>query len=178
MKKARYAFAAAGAAPALGLLAPAAVAASAISHAQAGPAKTVKLSHATTPGIRARMSSPSPAPSPQYTCHPTGTVSSGWSKPRHLYQFRILHYGHCVNSQDGKLHAGQTGFSERIRAYSQYGQLIFWARISGHEVSKSLDLFPGSGFTPLNWNPVYEICGAVVSAHTNNVYFGPVCLHP
>lgn len=176
MKKARYAFAALGAAPALGMMAPTAAAAPASSHAQAGPAKTVRLSQDATPALSASTSSPAPAPSPQFTCHP-GTVSGGWSK-NHLYLFRILHYGHCVNGESGLLTAGEPGLSERIRAYSQHGRLVFWSRFPEKVLSRNHAVFPKSGFSSLNWNPVYEICGALVPRGTNTVDFGPVCLFP
>ena len=104
-------------------------------------------------------------------------MSGGWSK-NHNYLFRIVHYGHCVNSERGDLFAGQRGLSERIRAYSQYGQLVFWGRFLEDVVSLSHAVFPRSGYYPLNWNPVYEICGALVVKGTNSVVFGPVCLHP
>ena len=172
MKKARYTFAAVGAAPALVMMAPPATAAPATTHAQAGPAKTVRPSH-PTPAFHAPMSSP--APSPQYTCHP-GTPTGGWSK-NHLFLFDIIHYGHCVNAQRGLLEAREPGLSERVRAYSQYGQMIFWRRASGTP-EKSYTVFPNSNFSPLNWNPVYTICAALVVKNTNSVYFGPVCLHP
>jgi len=182
MKRARYAFAAVGAAPALGLLAPAAVAAPATTHAQAGPAKSVKLSHATTPGVSASMSSP--APSPQHTCHSWSARSARTSSHGH-FVFKVAHYGHCVNSEQGKLDRREPGLSLRTRGYSQYGRLAFWERISG---SSSLPpqgtWFPPwlrtnrSGFWTLNWNPVYEICGALVLNGTNTVVYGPVCLYP
>jgi hypothetical protein len=187
MKRARYAFAAVGAAPALGLLAPAAVAAPATTHAQAGPAKSVKLSHATTPGVSASMSSP--APSPQHTCHSSNAASTRTSSHGH-FVFKVAHYGHCVNSEQGKLDRQESGLTLRTRGYSQYGQQVFWNRTSGEFLSNpKTTIFPHfhhcspvrphcSSWQPLNWNPVYEICGALVLNGTNTVVYGPECLFP
>jgi uncharacterized membrane protein len=163
VKKARYAFAAAGVAPALGLLAPAATAAPAITHAQAGLAKTVRLSHAATP---------------QYTCHP-GKATSATSNPHHLFKVKIINYGHCVGAQNGSLQAAVNSLSERIRGYSQYGTMTFNHRVKGKTtgVGPSRTLFPNSDFSALNWNPVYQICAALVTVSTNSVFFGPVCFN-
>jgi hypothetical protein len=173
VKKARYAFAVLGAAPALGMMAPAAIAAPATTHAPARPAKTVRLGHTATPALHAGTSSP--ATSPQYTCHP-GTPTGGWSK-NHLFLFDIVNYGHCVDAQHGLLEVRQPGLSERVRGYSQYGQMAFWRRV-GETLGNSYTLFPSSDFSSLNWNPVYQICAALVAKGTNSVYYGPVCLNP
>jgi hypothetical protein len=99
VKKARYVFAAAGAAPALGLLAPAAIAAPTIGHAQARPAKTVRLSHAAT--------------TPHYVCHSGTTEQSISGVHRKLY-FSISNYGHCVDAEHIVLHEGRaTSVKER-----------------------------------------------------------------
>jgi hypothetical protein len=180
VKKARYAFAAAGVAPALGLLAPAATAAPAITHAQVGPAKTVRLSHATT----ARH----PGATPLDRCHsafPLGGVSA----PHHEFRFSIKNYGHCVRSQFASLNRAQAGISERIRAYSQYGAMTFWRRVGGTIESDGTTAYPreiysspgrqlAPEFSGLGWNPVYQICAALVIDNTNKVLYGPVCLYP
>jgi hypothetical protein len=183
VKKARYAFAVLGAAPALGMMAPAALAAPATTHAPARPAKTVRLGHTATPALHAGTSSP--ATSPQYTCHSWNGKSRGAST-RGNFHFSILHYGHCVDSQFGYLDTDQAGLTERIRGYSQYGTMTFWRRIGG-KFEPYRTAFPRSscgspGCTPsfsgLNWNPVYQICAALVLNNTNTVVYGPVCLEP
>jgi hypothetical protein len=175
VKKARYAFAVLGAAPALGMMAPAAIAAPATTHAPARPAKTVRLGHTATPALHAGTSSP--ATSPQYTCHP-GTPTGGSSEPNHLFVFGIINYGHCVDAQHGLLKLRQPGLSERVRGYSQYGTMTFWRRVGGEEVGNSRTEFPNSNYSTLNWNPVYQICAALVLSKTNSVYYGPVCINP
>jgi len=167
VKKARYAFAAVGVAPALGLLAPAATAAPAITHAQAGLAKTVRLSHAAT------TAPDSASPAPQYTCH-VGTLRGAFSGHRN-FLFDVVNYGHCVDGQFAMLDAPEPGLSERVRAYSQYGALAFYRRV-GETIVGSHTLFPSSHLSSLNWNPVYQICAALVVQGTNNVDYGPVCI--
>jgi hypothetical protein len=162
VKKARYAFAAAGVAPALGLMAPAATAAPVATHPQAHPAKTVRLGTGT--------------PSPQYTCHP-GSVHGAWSTAHHAFLFRITNYGHCVDAQDGLLEVRQSSLSERVRGYSKNGAMAFDRRVHGTP-GKSYTVFPNSNFSSLNWNPVYQICAALVVSGTNTVRWGPVCITP
>jgi hypothetical protein len=171
VKKARYVFAAAGVAPTLGLLAPAAAAVPVITHAQARPAKTVRLSHPTTLAHYG-------TPTPQNTCHP-GTFSGAPSGVHQEFLFEIYNYGHCVDSQRALLETGSGGgLSERIRAYSEHGKLIFDRRILGTVINKSYTVYPNSDFSSLNWNGVYEICAALVVKNTNSGLYGPVCLHP
>jgi hypothetical protein len=170
VKKARYVFAAAGVAPTLGLLAPAAAAVPVITHAQARPAKTVRLSHPTTLAHYG-------TPTPQNTCHP-GTFSGAPSGVHHEFYFSIHNYGHCVDAQRASLHAVQRYISERVRAYSEYGGLIFDRRFPGQIGVAGTSFPPGGSFSPLNWNGVYEICATLVKDNTNKSVFGPVCLHP
>jgi hypothetical protein len=159
VKKARYAFAAAGVAPTLGLLAP--VAAPAITHAQVHPAKTVRLDHATT--------------IPQYTCHKPEASGSNTSR-RQLFYFQILRYGHCVDSQHASLHKLQKSLTEKLWAYSEHGALIDDRSVGETVINRSITEFPNSNFSALNWNGVYEICAALVSNSTSNVRYGPLCL--
>lgn len=170
MKRVRYAFAAAGVAPALALTAPAATAAPAIIHAQANLGKSGRLGPAT-----ARHAG---TVAPQ-ACARQEALS--YDNTEHFY-LSVVHYGHCVGSQFAMLNQYKTGLTERIRAYNSRGRMIFDRRVAGHVFRSGRTVFPGwtsrgPDWSELGWNPVYKICAALVYNGTNSVYDGDlVCL--
>jgi hypothetical protein len=165
VKKVRYVFAAAGVAPALALMAPAATAAPVATHAPAGPGKSVRLDPATArhPGTV----------TPQTVCNSNATATRSVTS---TFEFAIKNYGHCVAYQDAELFKAQTGLTERVRAYSVGRKMIFDRRVGGH-IYNGFTYFPNVAnstnspvYSSLGWNPVYQICATLVWNGTNTPF--------
>jgi hypothetical protein len=158
MKKVRYAIGAVGAAPALGLLIPAANAAvPAVQTAQGNVGKTVSVRHHD-------------GKTPQVNC--------GSSQVHHTLSTRKIMVGFisysgniCVRFQSTLLDRRQGGLTERVRYYSGGGRLerTTWqggSFINSHETEFSS--FPNMY--------AHEVCQALVAnSNHNDVKYGPVC---
>jgi len=168
MKRVRYAFAAVGVAPALGLMTHAAAAPAATAHARPLGGKTVRSADAVT-GRRPGGVSPD-------DCTQGGSNHS-WSGVHHEFEIKVWHYGHCVDSQQGVLTHSQAGLTERVRGYNQYGTMVIHNQYGG-SVGGGETIWPtsfGKGY--LEVNNVYMICGALLSnRHLSHVVYGPVCM--
>jgi|SwirhisoilCB2_FD_contig_31_4028438_length_510_multi_11_in_0_out_0_1 hypothetical protein len=150
MKKVRYALGALGVAQALGLLAPAANAATAQAHAPKHPVKAVSLRKDT----------------PLIVC---GATTGKNASANHLHA-HVTYQGHCVHFQSAYITHSQNSLTERVRFYNSVGTRIAQTRIGGHQ---------GGGRTTFKSSPnvtdVYKICEALVFNGTSSVNYGPVC---
>jgi hypothetical protein len=155
MKKVRYyAVGALGAVPALGLMTPAANAATTVAHSPKSAAKTVSLKHIATPS------------NPLVTC---GTTNSKTGSGNGLHGF-ILYQNHCVRYQEAHINHGQTGLTERVRYYSAGGGRIHQSRLAG-VISGGKTFFSDSP----NVTGAYKVCQALVFNGTSTVAYGPTC---
>jgi hypothetical protein len=154
MKKVRYAIGAAGVAPALGLMIPAANAATTVTHAPKQATKTVSLAHGTIPLL---------------TCHATHSkhaLSAHANLDGTIWWSGAL----CVHEQQAFLYKHQTGLTERVRYYSGGGALEYTGWQAGH-----------LGFTSTSFSShpsiyAHEVCQALVlNTNHNTVKYGPVC---
>jgi hypothetical protein len=151
MKKVRCAIAAAGMAPALGLIMPAANAATLSTHAPkaAKPAKTVSNAPLVSCGSK--------------------QITGGIKSPLQGY---IYHSGLCVNTQVAELFKIQTGLTERVRYYSGSGYREASYYLGG-------TLHKSEGLT--SWKSAFNnyaatVCEALVAnGNHNDVEYGPVC---
>lgn len=154
MKKVRYVVVAAGIAPAIGLMMPAA-------NAVTGPAHGKK--DASTGGSAKTVSQ-----APLVTCG-SKQITGGYSSP---LQGFIYHSGQCINTQVAELFKIQTGLTERVRYYSGGGYREDQFFLGG-------TLHKSEGLT--SWksafqNYAHQVCEALVAnSNHNDVKYGPVC---
>ena len=150
MKKVRYALGALGVAPALGLLVPAANAATAQAHAPKQPVKTVSLRNDAA----------------LIVCGNTTTHTASANR----LHGRITYEGRCVHFQSAYITHSQNSLTERVRFYNSKGTRIAQTRIGGHQ---------GGGRTTFKSSPnvtdAFKVCEALVFNNTSSVQFGPVC---
>jgi hypothetical protein len=150
MKKVRYALGALGMAPAaLGLLVPAANAATAQPQAPKHPVKTVSLRNDAL-----------------IVCG-SGSSKTGSGNGLHAI---VKYQGHCVHFQSAHINIEHNSLTERIRFYNSVGGRIQQNKIGGHQ---------GGGRTTFKSSPnitgVYQICEALVLNGTSKVVYGPAC---
>jgi hypothetical protein len=156
MKKVHYVLAAAGMAPALGLMMPAANAATGPAHtpkdaATGKPVKTVSTSPLVACGSR--------------------QITGGYASPLQAF---IYHSGLCINTQVAELFRIQTGLTERVRYYSGggYREASYYR---GGTIHRSEGL---TSFRSVFDNYATNVCEALVAnSNHNNVKYGPVCEH-
>jgi hypothetical protein len=154
MKKVHYVVAAAGMAPALGLMMP-------IANAATGPAHTPKDA-ATVKPVK------TVSKTPLVTC---GSNHRSWASKGPL-QGIIYYSGTCINTQVALLFRIQTGLTERVRYYSGGGYLehTYWL---GGTIHKSEGL---TSFRSVFNNYAKKACEALVAnSNHNDVKYGPVC---
>jgi hypothetical protein len=160
MKKVRYAAAAIGITPALGLMVPAANATAAATHPPPKPAKKVSLRHVTGAGTGVFLDCGS---------------SHGKSKKSEFSQWRQTTYwagSSCIASVVGTLHPFIGGLEMRTRVYSVAGGgKVFQAYAHGQHIGNTVV------FTqPVNKHGL-ETCAAVVnSASPASVVYGAQCV--
>jgi hypothetical protein len=154
MKKVRYAVAAAGMAPAIGLMMPAANAVAASAHANKDAAtdtsaKTVSNAPLVSCGSR--------------------QITGGYASP---LQGFIYHSGQCINTQVAELFKIQTGLTERVRYYSGGGYREDQFFLAG-TIHKSEGL---TSWKSAFQNYAHQVCEALVgNSNHNDVKYGPVC---
>jgi len=155
MKKVRYAIGALGAAPALGLMIPAANATATTSHAPGNAGKTVSLQHANRPLVN---------------CGHNHTKYA--QSARKLFEAGIGYSGTlCVESQWGELLKFQTGLTERVRFYSTGGYLERTTWQAGKDIDNQY-----TWFSSLPNSYAHEVCEALVAnGNHNDVKYGPLC---
>lgn len=156
MKKVRYLLGAVGAAPALGLLIPAANAAAPAAQTTHGNAgKTVSVDQGRTPRANCAANETN-----------TGQSADGWVTGLLYYSGNI-----CVYLQAAFLHKRQTGLTERTRYYSGGGKL--------ERTTWQAGLLSGTS-TIFSSKPdmyAHEVCMALVANNNHNdVKYGPECL--
>jgi hypothetical protein len=154
MKKVRYAAAAAvGMVPALGLMVPAANAATVVTHAPGNLGKTVSLRHQAIPMVN---------------CNASHTKTA--DNNADTFKGYIDYAGQCIRQQGADLTHSQKGLTERTRFYSGGGRLEHTTWQAGH-------IF--RGFTSWYSLPqiyAHEVCEALVAnSNHNDVKYGPVC---
>jgi hypothetical protein len=153
VKRLRYVIGAVGAAPALGLMVPAAHATAATRHAPGDARKTVSLRHGQTPLISCGHGHT------KYTQHGLLGGQIGYSGTT------------CIHSQWADLDRHQTGLTERIRFYSAGGSMLATRWQAGKFRTSQTTYF--SSVPNLN---AHEVCEALVAnGNHNDVKYGPVC---
>lgn len=143
-----------GAAPAVGMMAPAGVAAATAAHPPREATKTVTLTHRNV------------RPDVNIFC-----VSFTTSAHDGIFYAGIEFTGGCIGEQRAVLKKKQTGLADRIRDYVD-GNRTFSDYIAG---------VIGSGITAWSWQnsePGSEACQALVANGNHaDVEYGPVCVY-
>lgn len=150
MKKVRYAVGIIGAAPAFGLIVPAAQATAATAHVSAKTVKKAMIPDACT-GISVKSNH-------------TGTGGNRLSETT-FYQPRS-----CVTSVSGLLYHSQTGLDMRVRGY--HSTVKVYSHFGGGHSGGGGTMFTDRGIDRFLSN----LCIALTSQGPNkNVKYGPVC---
>jgi hypothetical protein len=153
VKKVRYAVGAVGVIPALGLMVPAANAATAVPRVAGGAGKTVALERGNEPLYGCGHGHT------KYTGHASIGGQIGYSGTN------------CIHSQWAELFHYQTGLTERVRFYSGGGSLETTNWQAGHDIDNQYTFF--SSVPNLN---AREVCEALVAnGNHSDVKYGPVC---
>jgi hypothetical protein len=156
MKKVRYVIGAAGVAPALGLMIPAANAATAVTHAPKNPAKTVSFDHGNIPDIKCG----------------SNKIAGVFSANGHFHGAFNYSGANCIHSQWASLNFSKTGLTERTRFYSGNGTLERTTYQAGRIFHSPTYTF-WSSVPNLN---AHKVCQALVlNGNHNTVKYGPLC---
>jgi hypothetical protein len=157
VKKVRFAIGAAGLAPAIGLLMPAANAAATTAHTPKKAVKKVSVQH-----INGRV-----RPDACGTEHHVSVQG----RLRELVDYSTGGGG-CINSVHGILSLDRTGLEMRTRVYTVAGgSRVFQNYVHGNA------FFTGTSFNTAVNKHGSQVCIALVqSTHHSKVNFGPVCV--
>ena len=151
MKTVRLAVGMVGMPAAVGLIIPAAQAATDASHAPRNPGKSVSLEVRNVPLV---------------TCG----VSNLRGAAKGIFSALIQFDGYCVHRQSAILYKRQTGLTERIRYYSGGGYKEF-SRFIGGKLGVQSTVWASSPNTT-----AAKVCEAIVAnTNHNDVKYGPVC---
>ena len=156
MKKVRYAIGAAGVAPALGLMIPAANAATTVAHAPKNPAKTVSFEHGNKPDVKCG----------------SNKIQGVFSANGRFHGAVNFSGVNCIHAQWASLNFAKTGLTERTRFYSGNGTLERTTYQAGRIFHSPTYTF-WSSVPNLN---ALRVCQALVlNSNHNTVKYGPLC---
>jgi hypothetical protein len=152
MKKVRYVIGAVGAAPALGLMMPAAKATAAVTHPAKNAAKTVSLA-------------------PDQTCG-SNKIQGVFSANGRFHGAFTYSGVNCIHRQYASLNFAKTGLTERVRYYSGGGGLEHSAYLGG-KIFHSPSYTFWSSYPNFN---AHKVCEALVlNGNHKSVKYGPLC---